>query len=247
MFDFSHNTVIVTGASRGIGKSIALAFLKAGARVIGTYHSNVAALEQFYAESPEYRERLDFQKFNVGVYAEVEKFFHYIEERYENKIEILVNNSGIRKDGLLAMMKPEHWDEVLQTNLSGVSYMSKFAVLAMLRKRYGRIINITSPSGKFGFPGQTNYSASKAGLVGFTRALAQEVASRKITVNCVSPGFITTDLIQDLSEELKESYLKTIPLKRFGTPEEVSSAVLFLASSEASYITGTVLEVTGGL
>lgn len=247
MFDLKDQTVIVTGASRGIGKGIASAFLKAGAFVIGTYHSNEDAVNQFKKENEAYLNKIDFQRFNVAVYEEVERFFKYLEEKYENQFQIVVNNSGIRKDTLIAMMKADDWKQVIDTNLSGAFYMCKFSILAMMRKRYGRIINITSPSGKYGFPGQTNYSASKAGLVGLTRSLAKEVASRKITVNCVSPGFIETDLIGDLSEELKGEYLKTVPMKRFGTIEEVSAAVLFLASPAASYITGSVLEVTGGL
>lgn len=247
MFDFKDQTVIVTGASRGIGKSIAESFLKAGAFVVGTYNSNEEAVQKFLEENSEYKDKIDFQKFNVGVYEEVEQFYKYMDEKYKNNFQVVVNNSGIRKDSLVAMMKPEDWNAVIDINLSGTYHMCKFAVLGMMRKRYGRIINITSPSGKHGFPGQTNYSASKAGLVGFSRALSQEVASRKITVNCVSPGFIDTDLITDLNDELKESYLKTIPMKRFGTTDEVSTAVMFLASREASYITGSVLEVTGGL
>lgn len=247
MFDFKNQNVIITGASRGIGKGIARAFLQAGAHIIGTYHSNEEAVIQFKQENEAFRDKIDFQKFNVAQEEEVANFFKYLEEKYDNQIQVVVNNSGIRKDNLIAMMKSEEWHQVLETNLSGAFYMCKFAVLAMMRKRYGRIINITSPSGKHGFPGQTNYSASKAGLIGLTRSLAKEVASRKITVNCVSPGFIDTDLIGDLNDELKQEYLKTIPMKRFGSVDEVSHAVLFLSSAQASYITGAVLEVTGGL
>ena len=159
----------------------------------------------------------------------------------------MVNNAGIRKDAVLAMMRESEWHDVLNVNLNGIFYMCKFAVMSLMQKRYGRIINITSPSGKFGFEGQSNYAAAKAGLVALTKSVSKEVARRGITVNCVSPGFIETDLIQDLPEELRKSYVGRVPLKRFGTPEEVAACVLFLASREASYVTGSTLEVTGGL
>jgi 3-oxoacyl-[acyl-carrier protein] reductase len=144
-------------------------------------------------------------------------------------------------------MKESDWHAVLNVNLSGVFYMCKFAVMSLMRKRYGRIISITSPSGKFGFEGQANYAASKAGLVALTKTLSKEVARRNITVNCVSPGFIATELIQDLPEEQRKAYESTVPVKRFGKPEEVAYCVLFLASREAAYINGSTLEVTGGL
>jgi 3-oxoacyl-[acyl-carrier protein] reductase len=145
------------------------------------------------------------------------------------------------------MMKESEWHDVLEVNLSGVFYMCKFAVMSLMRKRYGRIINLTSPSGKYGFEGQANYAASKAGLIALTKSLSKEVARRGITVNCVSPGFIATELIEDLPKELRDSYIAQIPLRRFGKPEEVAACVLFLASREASYVNGATLEVTGGL
>ena len=160
---------------------------------------------------------------------------------------MLVNNSGIRKDADLAMMKPEDWQKVLDVNLTGAFYMSKLAVHSFMANRYGRIITITSPAGRFGFEGQANYSASKAGQIAMTRSLSKEVASRGITVNCVSPGFIDTEFLADLPEKLRKEYLASIPLKRFGTPDEVAACVLFLASREAGYITGSVLSVEGGL
>ena len=160
---------------------------------------------------------------------------------------MLVNNSGIRKDAVLAMMKPEDWQKVLDVNLTGSFYMSKLAVHSFITNRYGRIITITSPAGRFGFEGQANYAASKAGQVAMTRSLSKEVASRGITVNCVSPGFIDTEFLADLPEKLRKEYLASIPLKRFGTPDEVAACVLFLASREAGYITGSVLAVDGGL
>ena len=244
MYDFKGQTVIVTGGVRGIGKSIVESFLRAGARVI--IASNEAATEQFKQDTSEFAENIDIQICDVSKYEEVEKFFEYIDKKYEG-FEILVNNAGIRKDAVLAMMKESDWHDVLNVNLSGIFYMCKFAVMSLMRKRYGRIISITSPSGKYGFEGQANYAASKAGLVALTKSLSKEVARRGITVNCVSPGFIATELIQDLPNELRDSYTAQVPLKRFGKPEEVAACVLFLASKEASYVNGSTLEVTGGL
>lgn len=246
MYSFEGQTAIITGGTRGIGRSIAEGFLKGGARVIAIYSSNEAAADRFKQDNSDYAERIDLQKYDVSKYAEVEKFFNYVEKTYEG-FEILVNNAGIRKDAVLAMMKESDWHEVLDINLSGIFYMCKFAVMSLMQKRYGRIINITSPSGKFGFEGQANYAAAKAGIVALTKSLSKEIARRGITVNCVSPGFIATDLIQDLPEEQRKAYVSQIPLKRFGKPEEVAVCVLFLASREASYITGSTLEVTGGL
>jgi 3-oxoacyl-[acyl-carrier protein] reductase len=246
MYDFKGQTVIVTGGTRGIGKCIAEYFLKAGARVIVTYSSNEAAAAKFKQENSQYAENIDVQKCDVAKYKEVENFFEHIDKKYEG-FEVLVNNAGIRKDAVLAMMKESEWHDVLEVNLSGVFYMCKFAVMSLMRKRYGRIINITSPSGKYGFEGQANYAASKAGLIALTKTLSKEVARRGITVNCVSPGFIATELIEDLPKELHDSYIAQVPLKRFGKPEEVAVCVLFLASKEASYVNGATLEVTGGL
>ena len=244
MYDFKGQTAIVTGGTRGIGKSIVEGFLKAGARII--IASNEAATEQFNQDNSEFAENIDIQMCDVAKYEDVEKFFEYVDKKYEG-FEILVNNAGIRKDAVLAMMKESDWHDVLNVNLSGVFYMCKFAVMSLMRKRYGRIISITSPSGKYGFEGQANYAASKAGLVALTRSLSKEVARRGITANCVSPGFIATELIQDLPQELRDTYVSQVPFKRFGKPEEVAACVLFLASKEASYVSGSTLEVTGGL
>jgi 3-oxoacyl-[acyl-carrier protein] reductase len=246
MYDFKGQTIVVTGGTRGIGRSIAESFLKTGARVIVTYSANEAAATKFRQENSEYAENVDVQKCDVSKYKEVESFIEYIDKKYQG-LEVLVNNAGIRKDAVLAMMKESDWHDVLEVNLSGVFYMCKFAVMSLMRKRYGRIINITSPSGKYGFEGQANYAASKAGLVALTRSLSKEVARRGITVNCVSPGFIATELIEDLPKDLRDSYIAQIPVKRFGKPEEIAACVLFLASREASYVNGATLEVTGGL
>ena len=246
-FDFKNQTVIVTGGTRGIGRAISEKFLAAGARVLATYAGNENAAQEFLAANASRRANLDARRCDVAGYAQAEAFFKGVEQDYPQGFEVLVNNAGIRKDAVVGMMKPEDWSAVLNTNLSGTFNFCKFGVQAMMRKRYGRIVNITSPCGRFGFAGQANYAASKAGQVGFTRSLSKEVASRGITVNCVSPGFIGTDLIKDLPEDLRKQYLAQIPLKRFGNLEEVAACVLFLASKDAAYITGSVLEVAGGL
>ncbi len=245
-FDFNDQTVIVTGGTRGIGRAIAESFLKAGARVLATYQGNAEAAKAFEEANQEHADRLIVKKCDVTDYAAVEALFKWVGDEL-GVIQVLINNSGIRRDQIVGMMAVEEWQSVIDTNLTGTFYMSKFAVQNMARKRYGRIINITSPVARFGMPGQGNYAASKAGQIAFAASLSKETARRKITVNCVSPGFIGTDLIADLAEERVEMYLNLVPMKRFGEVEEVASSVLFLASKEASYITGTVLEVTGGL
>jgi 3-oxoacyl-[acyl-carrier protein] reductase len=246
MYDFKGQTVIITGGTRGIGRAIAEGFLEAGAQVIVTYSTNETAAARFRQDNERFAEKIDMQKLDVSKYRNVEEFFKYIDTKYGG-FEVLVNNAGVRKDSVLAMMKESDWHDVLNVNLTGIFYMCKFAVMSMMRKRYGRIINISSVMDRYAFEGQANYAASKAGLVALTKSLSKEVATRGITVNCVSPGFIATELIQDLPDKLREAYLARIPLKRFGNPEEVAACVLFLASREASYVTGSVLEVSGGL
>ncbi len=246
-YDFSNQAALVTGGTRGIGRAISEAFMRAGATVVAVYAGNDAAAAAFKDTLGPLAEKLILKKCDVSSYESVEALFKEIEPLLPNGLQIVVNNSGIRKDAVLAMMKPQDWRSVLDVNLSGTFNVSKFAVLAMMRKRYGRIVTITSPCGEFGFEGQSNYAASKAGQVGLTRSLSKEVASRGITANCVSPGFIATELIGDLPEKLREHYQNQVPLKKFGTPEDVANCVLFLASKESSYITGSVLDVTGGL
>lgn len=245
-FDFKDQTVIVTGGTRGIGRGVAEAFLAAGATVIATYRSNAAAAEKFLETNEQYEDRLHLRQFDVSAHTDVVSFFRYVEESFK-QFEILVNNSGIRRDSVVGMMSVEDWNDVIQTNLTGTYHMSKIAVQHLMRQKYGRIINITSPIGRYGFAGQANYAASKAGQVAFTRSVSKEVASRNITVNCVSPGFIDTDLIADLPDDQKKQYLDQVPMKRFGSIEEVARAVLFLADRDSSYINGAVLEITGGL
>ena len=245
-FDFKGQTALVAGGTRGIGRAISEAFLKAGAKVVATYLSNDEEAKKFKKANADRANFLDIYQFNVTDYESVENFYKKVEVKYES-FQILVISSGIRSDSIVGMMKAEDWNRVIDTNLTGTFNLSKLAVQSMMRQRYGRIITLTSPIGKFGFAGQANYAASKAGQVAFTRSLSKEVASRKITVNCVSPGFIDTDFIGDLPEEQRKSYKDQVPLKRFGTPEDVTYPVLFLASKETDYITGSVLDVTGGL
>ena len=245
-FNFKGQIAIVTGGTRGIGRGISEAFLKAGARIVATYQSNEKAAEEFIEANKKYSDYFDLRSFDVTQYSEVEDFYRYVEQAY-GEFQILVHGSGIRIDSVVGMMHESDWCKVIDTNLTGTFNMCKFAVQNMMRKKYGRIIIITSPVGRFGFAGQSNYAASKAGQVAFMQSLSKEVASRKITVNCVSPGFIETDFIGDLSEEQKKAYLDIVPLRRFGLPEDVTHPVLFLASVESAYITGAVLEVTGGL
>ncbi|MBU1233719.1 MAG: SDR family oxidoreductase [Proteobacteria bacterium] len=246
MQDFTGQKVVISGASRGIGKGISLAFLQQGATVIGVYGGNREAAEKFQEECIGFGDRLQLHQCDVSKVSQVETFFNRVEEEFDT-IDILVNNAGIRRDKLLALMDIESWQQVIDINLTGTFTMSQKAVLLMLKQKYGRIINITSPVASMGFGGQTNYGASKAGQIGLTRSLCKETARKKITVNCVSPGFIDTDLLDDLSEEQIKDYKKMVPMRRFGKIEEVAAAVLFLASKNASYITGSVLDINGGL
>jgi len=242
--DFSGRQVIVTGGTRGIGAAISAAFLEAGAAVTATYLGNEAAAEAFraaHAGRPLATVRCD-----VADQAAVESFYAEF-DRTHAALDVLVNNAGIRRDGVVGMLAPSDWQAVIATHLTGTFLMSKGALLKMLQHRRGRIITITSPSGRIGFPGQANYAAAKAGQVGFTKALALEAARRNITVNCLCPGFVDTDLLADLPPELKEQFRKQVPLQRFARPEEVAAAALFLASDQAAYITGAVLDVTGGI
>ncbi len=243
-YNYEDWTVIVTGGTRGIGKAIASDFLKQGAKVIATYFGNDETANQMKEEFKEYK--ISTAKFDVANCEEVEAFFDDFSKHNES-LEVLVNNAGIRKDNIVGMMPSQDWHDVISTNLTGTYNMSKYAIMQMMGKRFGRIINITSPSGKMGFAGQANYAAAKAGQVGFTKSLSKEVAKRAITVNCISPGFIDTELIKDLPADLVKQYKSSIPVKKFGKPSDISNVAMFLASKESSYITGTTIEVTGGL
>jgi 3-oxoacyl-[acyl-carrier protein] reductase len=250
MTDFDGRKAIISGATKGIGRAIARAFLQAGATVIGIYGSDHRAAKAFMKEwkaDGSYQEdRLYLYACDVSDRAAVEQFYGEVEEKFQT-IDILVNNAGIRRDAVVAMMHADDWQRVIDVNLTGTFNMSKQAVLLMMKQKYGRIIHITSPMAHMGFAGQANYAASKAGQIGMMRSLSKETAKRKITVNCISPGVIDTELLEGLTPDQLDTYKKMVPVKRFGRTEEVAAAVLFLASEQASYISGAVLEVTGGL
>jgi len=240
-FDFSDRVVLITGGTRGIGAGLTEAFLAAGASVVALYGRNHEAATSFTERVGS--DRLTTASVDVSDGAAVQAYF----DAWEGPLDVLVNNAGIRKDAIVGMMTDESWRDVLATNLDGSFFAAKGAVRLMSRKKRGRIINVISPSARLGLPGQANYAASKAGQQAMARALSREVAKRKITVNCVSPGFVDTDLIADLDEAQRAAYRDMVPLNRFGAISEVAAAVLFLASDEAAYITGTTLEVSGGL
>ena len=233
---------LVTGATRGIGRAVAEELVSKGAFVIGTATSEKGA-ESISAYLGEKGRGLVL---NVADQASINAVLEQIKQEFGD-IDILVNNAGITRDNLLMRMKDEEWFDILQTNLSSVYHLSKAMLRTMMKKRFGRIINIGSVVGSMGNAGQTNYCAAKAGLIGFSKALAKEVASRGITVNVVAPGFIATDMTEVLSEELKNNLLTQIPAGRLGEPKDIAKAVAFLASEDAAYINGTTLHVNGGM
>jgi 3-oxoacyl-[acyl-carrier protein] reductase len=242
---FENDVVLVTGASRGIGRAIAFGLAAAGARVIGTSTSEAGAAEltaTLAANGLQGRGAV----LDVSSEASIDALLADLEAT-TSMPSILVNNAAITRDGLLLRMKPDDWNQVIQTNLTAVYRLSKGVLRRMMKERHGRIINITSIVGVTGNPGQVNYSAAKAGVLGFTKSLAQEVASRGITVNAVAPGFIDTDMTKALSEEQRAALAGRIPMERLGAAADVASAVLFLASPQAGYITGETLHVNGGL
>ena len=236
---------LVTGGSRGIGRAVCLKMAEMGYHILINYKSNETEANQTLSLVKEKGVNAEIIQFDVSEKNQVQTTLGgWMEANPEKVIEVLVNNAGIREDTLMMGMKDEQWDRVINTNLGGFFYVTRLVVNSMLMKKYGRIINIVSLSGLKGMPGQTNYSAAKAGVIGATKALAQEIGRKGITVNAVAPGFIKTDMTGDLNEnELKA----IIPLKRFGLPEEVAHVVGFLASAEASYITAEVISVNGGL
>ncbi len=236
---------LVTGGSRGIGRAIALRLAAQGMPVVINYRSNEQAAQATLSEIEAAGGQGELLPFDVASPQEVESAMTQWESQYpDDYVAVLVNNAGIRRDNVMIFMQDEEWHQVLDTTLNGFFYLTRRVLKNMLTRRGGRIINIASLSGLKGLPGQTNYSAAKAAIIGATKALAQEVAARKVTVNAIAPGFIATDMTGDLNEqELK----KTIPAGRFGKPEEVAALAAFLASDEAAYITGQAISINGGL
>ncbi len=236
--------VLVTGASRGIGKEIAIKFAKQGAYVIGTATTESSADQISKNLTTDNCSGIGLV-LNIAEKASVEEFADKLKE--VSAPNILVNNAGITRDNLLMRMKDDEWEDVINTNLTGMFRVTKLCMRAMMKQRYGRIINISSVVGLSGNPGQSNYSATKAGMLGFTRSLAKEVGSRGITVNAIAPGFIETDMTDELSDDVRDSILNQIALGRLGRPEEIANVVDFLASDEAAYITGQTISVNGGM
>ena len=236
---------LVTGGSRGIGRAICITLAESGHYILINYKSNQAEAEKTLELVRAKGSDGELIKFDVGSAADIDTTLGgWIEKNEDKTIEVLVNNAGIRQDVLLMWMKPEEWHNVLNPTLDGFFYVTRLILKGMLIKKFGRIINVVSLSGIKGMPGQTNYSAAKAGIIGATKALAQEVGRRNVTVNAVAPGFIKTDMTTDLNEK---DFKALIPMNRFGEAEEVAEVVGFLASAKASYITGEVVSINGGL
>jgi 3-oxoacyl-[acyl-carrier protein] reductase len=237
---------LVTGGSRGIGKAVVLSLARLGADVMINYLGNHSAAEETLRQVAEGGGSGELCPFDVSREEQVETAVKKIVDRHE-KIDILVNNAGVTSDNLLLRLKSEDWDRVLGVNLRGTVHCTKAACRGMIRERYGRIVNMSSVVGQVGNAGQSAYAASKAGIIGFTKAMARELASRNITVNAVAPGYIETEMTAKLPAKLREEFLRAIPLSRFGTGEDVAETVSFLAGPGAGYITGQVIGVNGGL
>ena len=240
---------IVTGGTRGIGKAIAILFAEHGAdiAIFGTSEARGNEIvKTLYDRQVIPTQKFVFYKVDVSNYKEVNENTNKVLDEFEN-VDILVNSAGITRDKLLMKMEEEDWDTVLDVNLKSVYNMSHILVRPMMKRRYGRIINITSVIGLTGNPGQSNYAASKSGMIGFTKSLSKELASRNIAINCIAPGFIDTDMTNELTDMQKEMILKQVPMGRLGSAKEIANAALFLASDEANYITGQVLTIDGGM
>ena len=239
---FNDKVVLVSGASRGIGRAIAEAFVAKGAKVVGTAtsQSGAEAISAYLGDAG------CGLVLNVTSPESIESLFAAIKEKF-GEVDILINNAGITRDNLLMRMKDDEWQDIIDTNLTSLYRLSKPVLRSMMKKRYGRIVSIGSVVGTMGNAGQTNYAAAKAGLIGFTKSLAREVASRGITVNAVAPGFIATDMTDALNDEQKNAIMGQVPAGRLGDPKEIAAAVLFLASDAAAYVTGETLHVNGGM
>lgn len=241
-----NKTAIITGGSRGIGKSIAIKLGKLGASIVLNYRNNTDALKNTIRELEDLNINVIAVQGDISNYKECEKIIKAALDKF-NGIDILVNNAGITADNLILRMKEEEFDKVIETNLKGTFNCVKHCIPTMIKRRYGKIINISSVVGVTGNVGQCNYAAAKAGVIGFTKSLAKELASRSINVNAIAPGFIETDMTNALSDKVKENVISNIPLKRVGKAEDVAELVAFLASDSSSYITGQVINVDGGM
>ncbi|KYZ77336.1 beta-ketoacyl-ACP reductase [Anaerosporomusa subterranea] len=241
-----NKVALVTGASRGIGRAVAIALAKAGAKVVVNYAGNAAAAQDTINEIIAFGGEAIAVQADVSQAESVDALLKQMLEAYGH-VDILVNNAGITRDNLLLRMKEDDWDAVMNTNLKGVFHCTKQVSRVMIKQKSGKIINMTSVVGVMGNAGQSNYAAAKAGVIGFTKSMAKELASRGITVNAVAPGFIATDMTAVLSDQVKTEMANSIPLTRMGKPEDVAAAVVFLASDSADYITGQTLHVDGGM
>lgn len=246
MTSLTGRVALVTGGSRGIGRAIVMALADAGAKVAFVYHSSQEAADALVAELAARGQEAWAMKGDVSQKPDADRIVDDVLAKWE-KLDILVNNAGIVRDNLLARMTAEQWHAVIDNNLTGVFNFCRAATIPMMRERYGRIVNLSSVAADVSNPGQANYAASKAGIEGFSRCMAIELAKKNVTVNCVAPGFIETDMTVAVRNAAGEKIRESIPVKRFGTPEDIARAVLFFVTEEASYITGQVLKVDGGL
>ena len=244
--NLSDKVALVTGASRGIGRAVALALAQSGAQVVINYRGQQQAADEVVAAIKDTGGQAIAVQADVSQAADVERLIKETTDAY-GRIDILINNAGITRDNLLLRMKDDEWDDVLATNLRGTFLLTKAVLRPMMKARWGRIITISSVVGLAGNAGQANYAAAKAGLIGFSKSVAREMASRNITANVIAPGFVETDITKDLSDEIKKNAVDAIPLGRFGQPDDVAAAVVFLASDLAGYITGQTLAVDGGM